>query len=269
MPLDSMPRIGLGTVSDTPDEWTEATRTALELGYRHIDTAQMYDNEQYVGAGIRESAVDRDEIFLATKTVYPDGPDEPDGVDDAIDASLDRLAVDSVELFYVHWPSEVYEPEIVMPQFQAAVDDGRVDHVGVANFTPELFAEAQELLDVPIVAHQVELHPLLQQHDLVRHAQEMDHWLVAYCPIARGMVFDVPEIVDVAEKHDATPAQVSLAWLLSMDNVAVIPKSSDPGHLRENLAAGDLDLDDEDIALIESIDRKHRIIDPPHGPWNS
>ncbi len=268
MPPISFPRIGLGTVSDDPEEWTDAVRTALEMGYRHIDTAQMYENEVYVGAGIDESSVDRDEVFLASKTVYPDAPDDPSGVTEAIDASRERLGVDTVDLFYVHWPSAVYEPEVVLPQYQQAVEDGRIDHVGVANFTPELIDEAQDHLDVPILAHQVELHPLLQQPDLVEHAQREDIWLVAYCPVARGEVFDVPEIVDVAEKHDVTPPQVSLAWLLSKDNVAVIPKSSDPAHMRENLAAADVTLDDEDIATIESIDREHRIIDMDVGPWN-
>jgi 2,5-diketo-D-gluconate reductase B len=268
MPPASLPRIGLGTVSDDPDEWTDAVRTALEMGYRHVDTAQMYENETQVGAGIEDADVDREEVFLASKTVYPDAPDDPHGVSDAIDESRERLGVDTVDLFYVHWPSEVYEPEIVLPQYEQAVRDGRIDHVGVANFTPELFAEAQDLLDVPILAHQAELHPLLQQTDLVEHAQRADIWLVAYCPVARGKVFDVPEIVAVAEKHGVTPAQVSLAWLLSMDNVAVIPKSSDPAHMRENLAAADVDLDEEDLARIESIDREHRIIDMDAGPWN-
>jgi 2,5-diketo-D-gluconate reductase B len=268
MPVQSLPRVGLGTVSDDPDEWTENVRTALDMGYRHIDTAQMYENETQVGEGIRAAGVDREEVFLATKTVYHDVPEEPTDVGDAIEESIDRLGVDSVELCYVHWPSGVYEPEAVLPQYEQAVRDGKVDHVGVANFTPDLLDEAREILDVPIAAHQVELHPLLQQTEFVEYAQEHDHWLVAYCPVARGKVFDVPELQAVAEKHDITPAGASLAWLLSMDNVAVIPKSSTPAHMRENLAALDVELDEEDVRKIESIDREHRIIDPDYGPWN-
>lgn len=268
MPIDSLPRVGLGTVSDDPEEWTENVRTALSLGYRHVDTAQMYDNEEYVGEGIRASGVPREDVFLATKTVYAGTPADPTGVSDAIAASLDRLGTDYVDLFYVHWPTDVYEPEVVLRQYQDAVEAGTVNHVGVANFSPALLDEAREILDVPLAAHQVELHPLLQQHDLVEYAQKHDHWLVAYCPVARGEVFDVPEIQAVAEKHDVTPAQVSLAWLLSMDNVAVIPKSSSEAHMRENLEAQNVELDDEDVARIESIDREHRLIDLPDGPWN-
>ncbi|MFO7925944.1 MAG: aldo/keto reductase [Halobacteriota archaeon] len=268
MPDSSLPRIGLGTVSDDPPEWTEAVRTALEIGYRHIDTAQMYDNEEYVGEGIRASSIDGEEVFVATKTVYPDGPDHPEGVRDAIDGSVDRLGLDSVDLCYVHWPSDVYEPETVLPQFDEAREDGTIDRVGVCNFTPDLLDEAREILDAPLTAHQVEFHPLLQQDELLEYAQEHDHWLVAYCPIARGRVYDVPEVREIAEKHDATPAQVSLAWLLSKDNVAVIPKSSGEAHQRENLAAADIALDGEDVATIDSLEYEERIIDPDHGPWN-
>lgn len=268
MPDSALPRFGLGTVSDDPTEWTEAVRTALEAGYRHVDTAQMYENEAYVGEGIRTSSVDREDVFLATKTVYPDGPDEPEETRTAIKESIDRLDVDSVDLFYVHWPSAVYEPETVLSQYNAAREDGLIDRIGVCNFTPDLLDEARTLLDAPLTAHQVEFHPLLQRDDLLAYAREHDHWLVAYCPIARGKVYDVPEIQDIAEKHDVTPAQVSLAWLFSKDNVVVIPKSSSEDHMRENLAAADITLDNDDIATIDALNYKERIIDPDHGPWN-
>jgi len=263
-----MPHVGLGTVSDNPSEWEGNVRAALEMGYRHIDSAQMYENEEYVGAGIRASSVDREDVFLATKTIYFDVPDEPEDVSDAIDASLERLGVDSVDMFYVHWPTDVYEPDVVLPQYEQAVRDGKVEHVGVANFSPELLDEAREILDVPLAAHQVELHPLLRQDHLVEYAQEHDMWLVAYCPVARMEIADVPEIQAIAEKHDITPAQVSLAWLLSMDNVAVIPRSGDEAHMQENLAARDIELDPEDIEKIESIEEEKRLIDLEDGPWN-
>jgi len=268
MPVSSLPRVGLGTVSDDPDEWTENVKTALDMGYRHVDTAQMYENEKQVGEGIRASSVAREDVFLATKTVYHDVPATPEDVGDAIDESLDRLGVDYVDAFYVHWPSGVYEPEVVLPQYDEAVEDGKVKHVGVANFTPELLDEAREMLDAPIAAHQVEYHPLLQQDELLEYAQEHDHWLVAYCPVARGEVFDVPEVVEVAEKHGITAAQASLAWLLSKDNVAVIPKSSSEVHMRENLESQNVELDDDDVAKIDGVEREHRLIDPEYGPWN-
>ncbi len=124
------------------------------------------------------------------------------------------------------------------------------------------------MLDPPLFANQVEMHPLLQQADLLADAQAHDHWLVAFCPLAQGAVFDVPEVREVADRHGVSPARVSLAWLLSKDNVAVIPKASSLDHLRDNLAAANLDLDEADLARIDSIDRERRIIDREYAPWN-
>jgi 2,5-diketo-D-gluconate reductase B len=269
MPIDDLPRVGLGTYSDNNQEqWTENVRTALDVGYRAIDTAQDYGNEQYVGEAIATSSVDRDDIFLATKTVHIDVPSSPDAVSEAIDGCLDRLGVDSVDLLYVHWPSGIYDHEEILPTFDEAYETGKIRHVGLSNFTPELLDEARAVLDATLAAHQVEMHPLLPQEELHQYAQDHGHWLVAYCPLAQGEVFEVPEIETVAEKHDATPAQVSLAWLLGKENVATIPKASSEEHMRDNLAAQDLELDDDDIARIDAIEREHRVIDPDHAPWN-
>ncbi|MFC6723573.1 aldo/keto reductase [Halobium palmae] len=266
---DSLPRLGLGTYSDDDQaQWTENVRTALDVGYRHVDTAQVYENERYVGEGIRSSGVDRDEIFLSTKTTHHDVPETADEVPDAIDGCLDRLGVDAVDLLYVHWPSGIYDHEAVLPAYDEAYEAGTARNVGLSNFTPELLDEARDTLDAPLFAHQVEMHPLLPQEELVAYAQRHDHWLVAYSPLAQGEVFDVPEIREVAEKHDATPAQVSLAWLLAHDNVAAIPKASSREHMRQNLEAGELELDDEDVSKIDSIERRSRQIDPEHAPWN-
>ena len=266
---DSFPRLGLGTYSDDDrDQWTENVRTALDVGYRHVDTAQVYENEEYVGEGIRSSDVDRADVFLATKTMHVDTPADPADVPEAIDGCLDRLGVDYVDLLYVHWPSGAYEHEPVLSAFDDAYDDGKARNVGVANFTPELLDEARETLDAPLFANQVEMHPLLPQEELVEYAQEHDHWLVAYSPLGKGEALDVPEIEEVAERHDATPAQVCLAWVLDHDNVAAIPKASSREHMADNFAAQDLELDDGDRDLIDSIDRRYREIDPDHGPWN-
>ena len=269
MPIDDLPRLGLGTFSEGDrDQWTGAVERALDIGYRHLDTAQVYGNEEYVGEGLSRSPVDRDDVFLATKTVHHDVPPEREAVPDAIDGCLERLGVDAVDLLYVHWPSGVYEHEAVLPVYDDARDAGKTRHVGLSNFTPELLDEAREVLDAPIAAHQVEMHPLLRQEELVEYAQRHDHWLVAYSPIARGKVAEVDAVRAVAEKHDATPAQVSLAWLLSKDNVAAIPRSKSEAHLRENFAAREIDLDDEDVARIDGIEREERLIDPDHAPWN-
>jgi 2,5-diketo-D-gluconate reductase B len=267
---DELPRLGLGTYSDdNRDQWANITQTALELGYRHVDTAEVYENESYVGQGIKAADVNREDVFLATKTVHVDVPGpERENVLEAIDGCLDRLGTDYVNLLYVHWPAGVYDPEVTLDAYQDAYEDGRVRNIGVSNFEVENLERARDVLDVPILANQIECHPLLPQDELREYAVEHNHWVVAYCPLARGKVFDVPEIQAVAEKHDASPAQVSLAWLLSKENVAAIPKASSRAHLRDNLAARELELDPEDVERIDGIDRRERLIDREYAPWN-
>ena len=269
MPIDDLPQIGLGTYSeDNRKQWTSNIRTALEVGYKHIDTAQVYGNEHYIREGIKTSDVSRNDLFLATKTVHHDVPSSPKDVDDAIDGCLNRLNVEQVDLLYVHWPSGIYEHEKILPKFNKAYQEGKTRHIGLSNFTPELINEAEERLDVSIAAHQVEMHPLLPQKENLEYAQDQDHWLVAYSPLAKGKVFEVIEIQEVAKKHKISPAQVSLAWLLSKDNVAVVPKASSRKHMYDNLNAKSITLDRDDLELIDSIDRKERVVNPPYGPWH-
>jgi len=280
-----MPRLGLGTFSEeNRDEWADHVETALEMGYRHVDTAQGYGNEEYVGAGIANAAVDREEVFLATKVDPPNL--SYDDVIDSVEESLDRLGTDYVDLLYVHWPVDAYDPEETLPAFDELRDRGLIDHVGVSNFEPDQLDRAREVLDAPIAAHQVECHPFLHQDELRAYAREHDHWLVAFCPLAKGEIFGTPDdrdiadpfatpvqfdvsvIRDIADEHGVSPAQVSLAWLLAKDSVAAIPKASSEGHMRDNLAAGDLSLDSEDVGRLDGIEREHRLIDPEFAAWN-
>ncbi|WP_368279413.1 aldo/keto reductase [Halorussus ruber] len=265
--LDGMPRLGLGTWENT-DAGTcaDSVRQALEMGYRHIDTAQAYDNEEYVGEGIADADVDREEVFLATK-IWTSNLSYDDVIHTAKE-SLDKLGVDYVDLLYVHWPANEYDPEDTLPAFDQLYDDGLIENVGVSNFEPRHLDEAQEILDAPVFANQIECHPMLPQNELVEYGQENDINTVAYSPLARGKVFDVPEIQEVAEKHDASEAQVSLAWLLQRDGVAAIPKASSEDHIRDNWGALDLELDDEDVEKIESVGERDRQVDPDFGPWN-
>lgn len=262
-----LPRLGFGTYQLTdPDRCRAAVEAALETGYRHVDTAEYYGNEAAVGAGIAASAVRREDVIVASK-VWRDRL----GYDDFLDSARDRvelLGVDTLDLLYVHWPLGAYDPEETLPALLDAREEGLTRHVGLSNFTPAGLDDAIDHLGEPPAAHQVELHPLCQQKKLRDHARRHDYWLVAYAPIARNAVADVPEIRAVAEKHDATPAQVSLAWALSKDHVAVVPKSGTPSHIRENYAARDLELDDEDVAKIDGIDREKRVVDFPNAPWN-
>ncbi|WP_224334016.1 aldo/keto reductase [Haloprofundus halobius] len=278
------PRLGLGTYQNKDlDQCATSVETALDVGYRHIDTAQGYDNEEAVGDGIRASVasagssersadgvsaadIDRDDLFVATKL-----DTDNLGYDDVIETgreSAEKLGVDTIDLLYVHWPLNTYDPEETLPALDELRDEGVIDHVGLSNFRPDQLDEAKDHLDAPIFAHQVEMHPMLQQEELREYARKDDHWLVAYCPIARNDVADVSEIQDIAEKHGSTPAQVALAWLLSKDEVAPIPKATGEDHIRQNFEATELELDDDDVSTIDSLDREERIVDFDDAPWN-
>ncbi|MFB6074461.1 MAG: aldo/keto reductase [Haloarculaceae archaeon] len=267
--MTELPPIGIGTWQNTdPEECTESVRTALEMGYRHVDTAEMYGNEDAVGEGIAAADVDREDVFLATKAHSQGTGLTYDAVHETAEGSLDRLGVEYLDMLYVHWPLGEYEPAETLPAYDELVEAGTIRNVGVSNFEPFQVERAMEVLDAPAFANQVEMHPLLQQEELVAHAQEHDYYLVAYSPLARGDVFDVPEVVEVAEKHGVSPAQVSLAWLTSKDNVVAIPKATSRDHIADNWAARDLALDAEDVAKIEGIEREHRHLDPDGAAWN-
>jgi diketogulonate reductase-like aldo/keto reductase len=266
MPID-LPRLGFGTYGlDDPEACVDAVTTAIETGYRHVDTAQGYENESCVGAGLAASDVDPADLFVATK-LSTDNLEYEDAVRTARE-SRERLGVDSIDLLYVHWPINTYDPDETLPALDDLVDEGVVEHVGLSNFTPAQLDEAIERLDASVAAHQVECHPLLPQDELREYAVEHDHWLVAYSPVARMEVAEVPEIRSVAESYDASPAQVSLAWLFAQENVAAIPKASSRAHIEENYAALDLDLDDEALATLDGLGRDYRVVDPEVAPWN-
>jgi len=261
-----VPAVGIGTYENTdPEVCAESVQTALDAGYRHVDTAELYGNEAAVGEGIARADVDREDVFVATK--IDSSNLAYDDVLESAASCLDRLGVDFVDLLYVHWPIRTYDPDGTLAAFDELHDRGVVRNVGLSNFTPALLDEALDRLDAPLFAHQAECHPLLPQDELRAHADEHGYRLVAYSPLAKGQVFEVPELVEIAEENDATPAQVSLAWLLSK-GAAVIPKSSSPAHIRENLAARDLTLSGDELARIDAIDRRERQVDFDAAPWN-
>lgn len=261
-----MPMLGLGTWKNSdPAACAESVATALETGYRHIDTAQVYNNEAAVGNGIEQAAVDREEAFLATK-IWIDNLAYDDVLETA-DASLDRLGVDSVDLLYVHWPSRTYDAEETLAAFNELHEQGKIDRIGVSNFEPAQLAEAIELSDAPIFANQIEIHPLLQQEELREVCADHNIELIAYSPLARGEVFDVPEITDIADDHSVSPAQISLAWLRH-HGITAIPKATGEEHIRDNWASLSVSLSDAEIETIDSIETTDRRVDPDFGPWN-
>lgn len=261
---DGMPVLGLGTWENRDlGQCAASVETALETGYRHVDTAQAYDNEAGVGEGLAAADVPREELFLATKVWVSNLA--YDDVVRSTKESLDRLGTDYVDLLYVHWPARAYDPEDTLTAFAELRDDGYVQRVGVSNFEPEHLEEARDVLGELPFANQVEMHPLLPRKELREYAAENEIELVAYSPLARGSVFDVPEIREVAEKHDASAAQVSLAWLRGK-GVAAIPKATGRDHIRDNWDSLSVELDEEDVETIDGIERRERIVHPDFAP---
>ena len=254
--------LGLGTWQNEGENCAESVKIALEMGYRHIDTAQIYGNEKQVGDGIMASDVERDQIFLASK-VWIDQLSSEDVVSSTKE-SLEKLQTDYVDLMYVHWPSGDYSPEESLEALQELKDRGLINNIGVSNFEIPHLGEALETVDV--YANQVEMHPLLPQDELREFCEENDVELVAYSPLARGEVFNVREIQEVAEKHGVSEAQVSLAWVRQKGAVP-IPKASGREHIVDNFESQDLELDDEDMEKIDSIRGEERMVDPDFAPW--
>jgi len=260
-----MPMLGLGTYqNDDPEQCAESVATALELGYRHVDTAKMYGNEAAVGQGLAQASVDADDVFVATK-VWPDDLAYADVIESA-ETSREALGIETIDLLYIHWPARAYDPEDTLAAFADLRDDDVIERVGVSNFEPSQLDEAVEACDAPIFANQVECHPLLPQDEVRAACAEHGVEPVAYAPIARGQVADVDALSAVAAKHDVTAAQVSLAWLREK-GVTAIPKATGRDHIAENWASLGLDLGADDVDRIDAIDRRARLVDPGWAAW--
>lgn len=261
----SLPPLGLGTSNiEDYEECAETVRRAIEAGYRHVDTAQMYDNESGVGEGIARADVPREVVVLATK-IHPKNLAYDDAKRTARE-SLDRLGVDSVDMLYVHWPTKAYDPEGTLRAMDELRAEGVCDHVCLSNFTPNLLDEARDLLDSPVAAHQVECHPRFRQHELRAYAREHDHHLVGYSPLGRGDLLDDPVLSEIADERDTTTAAVCLAWAFAQDALVPIPKGTGD-HVEANLAAREVELGEADLERIDGL-AEERLVDPNSAAWN-
>lgn len=246
-----LPRLGLGTMGiDDPT----TIETAIDLGYRHLDTAQIYDNEAVVGEGVARADVDRDELVVATKLWI----DQLDRVRESAEESLDRLGLEYVDLLYVHRPKGTYEPSETLTAMDRLRENGRIGGVAVSNFELGDLDDFSDALDRPPAANQVEYHPLFQPEDRLEHARKHEYPLVAYSPLSGGEAGALKPVVEVAERHGITPEQASLAWLFAK-GIHPIPKASSREHLKANRAALTVDLDPEDVAAIDGIEREHEL----------
>lgn len=243
-----VPALGLGTWRLTGDRCVQAVETALDLGYRHVDTAQAYGNERAVGTAIERSDVDRDDIFLTTKLDWSNR--RYDDVLRSTEQSLARLGTGTVDLLLVHQPNPTVPLKETLDAMNELRDDGTVRHVGVSNFSLERLKRARDLSAAPILTDQVMYHPYWDQTDLVDHCQIHDLLLTAYSPLAQGGVLDDGTLAEIGERHGKSAAQVALRWLVQQDNVAVIPKASSREHLAANRAIFDFELTDEEMRAV-------------------
>ncbi len=247
-----IPSLGLGTFEIDAEKTADIVEAALSEGYRHVDTAQAYGNEEAVGRGLRASGVPRDEIFLTTK-ILPDRHEPSDFRRAAMD-SLDRLGVEKVDLLLLHWPSRTVPLIETLPVLDELIDAGHVRHGGVSNFTIALLEQAKSAMRHRIAANQIEFHPFIPQAKLVAAMDGMGIPLEAYSPLARGEVVGDDTMKEIAAAHDATPVQISLAWILAKDGIA-IPKTAKPERLAGNLAAAEIELSQKEIDRIDGLTR--------------
>lgn len=263
-----MPRLGLGTFQTSGKECRHAVNFALETGYRHIDTARMYKNEEEVGTGIKDSGVAREKIFLTTKLQM--GQLDAKGVRDSCERSLSDLGIDYADLLLIHWPEEQVPIEETLGAMEELRTEGKIRHLGVSNFTVNWMKKAVAATDVPIFCNQIEYHPYIPQQPPIRFCSEHGIAVVAYSPLARGRVVKDERLAEIGKKHAKTPAQVGLRWLLEQDDVVAIPKGRSKKHIRENFEIFDFELDDEDLDIIAGLERNQRLIDPDWAPaWDS
>ncbi|MGO7733209.1 aldo/keto reductase [Rhizobium leguminosarum] len=261
-----IPKIGFGTFRMQGDLCRAAVESALSIGYRHVDTAAMYGNEGEVGAAIASSGVSRDKLHLTTK-VWHDCL-EPQAIRDSVATSLDKLRVDHVDLLMVHWPSANMDIPRVFDTFEALRAEKLTRAIGACNFNIEMVKAALDS-GAPIACIQVEYHVLLDQTPLLAYLRSKSIALTAYAPIAHAMVSDIPVMKSIARKHDATPTQVALKWLVDQDGVIAIPKSQRPETQKSNLECLSIVLDDEDRARIADLPKNRRLVDPPFAPaWD-
>ncbi|UOO92420.1 aldo/keto reductase [Vitreoscilla stercoraria] len=264
-----MPRIGLGTWCLLGEQATDVVTQAIELGYRHIDTAPRYDNEAAVGAGIIQSGVKRSELFLTTK-IWHDQL-SPVAMERSAATSLENLQMDYVDLLLIHWPStdSNWNMAASLEALVKIQQQGWAKHIGVANFTVPLLQQAWGIVGEQLAVNQVEYHISLQQKAVLGFTQSHNMMLTAYCPLARGDLSQFPVLQTIADKYGVTAHQVALAWLLQQDQVAVIPKASSCEHLHNNLQAAQLQLDAHDVALINALPKNIRTIHPDFSPaWD-
>lgn len=260
---DELPRIGFGTWNLREDTVQEPLRTALDVGYTHIDTAEGYWNEDAIGEVLAE--YDRDELFLTSK-VLPKKLNY-ESLITAFESTLDRLGTEYLDLYLIHWPNPAISIRETMEAMATLKQAGRIKNIGVSNFSAYQLSAAHHVSDVPVAVNQVEFHPWHYRDELLEYCKETDTVLEAAAPLARSSMLDNPTLEKLAEKYGKSPAQIVLRWAIEKE-VVVLPKSSTPEHIKENYKLFDWELSDEDHCRIDDLDRGEPVYDVRARSWD-
>ena len=266
MSNQELPKIGLGTWMLKRNAAKFSTIEGIKLGYRHLDTAQAYGNETYVGVGLKElfdnGTVKRDDLIIATK--WHPLKLRPISVINSTTKSLKKLKLDYIDILYVHYPAFAlgYSHKKTLGAISRLVDEGKVIHIGVSNFTTKMIEEALEACDKPIYANQVEHHPYLHQEQLLAHHHQKGVKVVSYSPLGRGDAIKNEVIENIAQRNEISTAQVCLAWVISK-GAYPIPKATSLDHIQDNFRAKDIQIPLEDLERIDNISTRKRYVHPP------
>lgn len=261
-----IPAIGLGTWQLT-ENCVESVEKALDMGYIHVDTAQVYGNEAEVGKGIQNAEINREDIWLTTK-VWRDNLNKED-LKESVGKSLEKLKTDYVDLLLIHWPFKEMDLEAVLEEMDELVEEGKARNIGLSNFTAEQTRRAQELSDHDLLTNQVEYHPFLNQDEVIEECGNQDMMLTAYSPLARGDVIGNELLQEIGEKYEKSEVQVALRWLIQQENICAIPKATSAEHQEANLDIFDFELSEKEIEEISHLSRDDRKVDPDFGPeWD-
>lgn len=260
---EQLPTVGLGTWNIGGETVRSSVESALDVGYTHIDTAEGYGNEAVIGEAIAD--INRDDLFLTSK-VLPKNL-HYGGVIEALDASLQRLGTDYLDLYLIHWPNPAISLRETLNALETLYEAGKVRHIGVSNFTGYQLSVAQHITNVPIEVNQIEFHPRYQRRELVEYCQDESIVVEAAAPLARMAIPDEPTIQKIADEYEKTPVQIVLRWAIE-EGVVVLPKSTSPAHIEENLSVFDWELDEADHQRINDLDRGEPVYDTLTRDWS-
>ncbi len=243
-----IPVVGLGTYGMTGSSGVKGMIDAIETGYRHFDTAQMYNNEEEVGEAISESGIGRAEVFITTKISSYNL--DPESIDSSTRKSVEKLRSEYADLLLIHWPSPGMDLDACIEAMTKLKEEGLTRHIGVSNFSPQLFEKSISM--GPVVCNQVEFSPYTEEFGNLEVARRKGIMITAYSPLGKGRVSRDATLSEIGKKYQKTAAQVALRWLLQLGNVSVIPKASNDKHRKENFELFDFELSDEDMDEIRN-----------------